>query len=169
MKLDGRFAKVAWVCAIAGLAASTASVACLSPALADEATESYKENLLVTGVRYGEILKEFEDAFFSHDRTFYGNRAIPGQIKYLIGPFPDVDIAKDGKDVNKVYQEVLYRQMNAGPIIRTVDLPTPFPFSLRTLPAPIVAAPIDVLPSPIIPAPPSALPGPTQRPVPALW
>jgi hypothetical protein len=171
MEFARRFAKVGLMVAIAGLAASTASVLTISSASAKDADEDHSDAPLVTGVRFGEILNEFDDAYFSHDRSYYRNRTIPGQIKYLIGPFPENDIAKDGKDVNKLYREVLYRQMNAGPIIRTVDLPNPFPFSIRTLPAPVSASPVEVAPPPFVP--PAIAPSPSPvtppKPVPGLW
>jgi hypothetical protein len=172
MKFTRRVAQVSWMFAIAGLAGSAVSTLFISTAFAADPNEDHSDAPLVTGVRFGEILNEFDDAYFSHDRTFYRNRTLPGQAKYLIGPFPENEIAKDGKDVNKLYREVLYRQMNAGPIIRTADLPTPFPFSIRTLPASSVSAsPIEVTPAPaFVPSavnPPVA--PPAQGPVRGLW
>jgi hypothetical protein len=169
MKFERRFAKIASIFAIAGLAISATSTLFATSAFAADPDEDHSDAPLVTGVRYGEILNEFDDAFFSHDRDFYRNRTIPGQVKFLIGPFPENNMAKDAKDVNKLYREVLYRQINAGPIIRTVDLPTPYPFSIRTLPASVSASPIDVTPPPFVPPSANPAPLPKQGPVPGLW
>jgi hypothetical protein len=168
MNVIRHFAKVASVCAIAGLATPMALAMFPAAAIADDDTVP-----LVTGVRFGEILNEYDSAYFSHGRTYYFNRTLPGQLKYLLGPFPDVEVYKDGKDINKLYRETLYRQMNSGPILRTIDLPTPFPFSLRTLPQPVLTGVIDspapVSPLPIAPPPAVLPPAPKPGPVPALW
>ncbi|NJP10651.1 MAG: hypothetical protein HC866_15225 [Leptolyngbyaceae cyanobacterium RU_5_1] len=173
MKFGRHIVSVGRKCIIAGLTVATLSPMFTSPAIADDNDEDRNAVPVVSGVRFGEILAEFDDAFFSHDRTYYRNRTIPGRIKFLIGPFPEVEMEKDGRDVNKLYREVLHRQMNAGPIIRTLDLPTPFPFSLRTLPPPVIAAPVQVVQPPAVVAPPPsdpiAVPTSPPKPIPALW
>ncbi len=152
-------------CAIAGLAAATVGIGFSTAAIAQDFP-------LVSGVPFGQIPYEFDNAFFSNERNFYGDVSIRGQLKFLFGPFVENSIAGDGKAINKLYREVLYRQMNAGPIIRTLDLPTPFQYSVRDLPSSVVVLPNDAVPPPvtIFPQAPQPLPQPIpQKPVPGLW
>lgn len=127
------------------------------------------------------IPEEIERAFFEHDPDFFENRKIHRQISYLFGPgilvsnsFPENEIARDAKEIFAVYNAVMAAQTSAGPRIRTVDLPTPFTTSVRTMPATVFTGPIasEPLPRPtFVPMPiPSAAPAPvTTAPVPALW
>jgi hypothetical protein len=127
------------------------------------------------------IPEEIERAFFEHDADFFENRKIHRQISYLLGPgilvsnsFPENEIARDAKEIFAVYNAVMAAQTSAGPRIRTVDLPTPFTMSVRTMPAYVSTGPIasDPFPRPpIMPMPsPTVLADPTPAPpVPALW
>jgi hypothetical protein len=153
-------------CAIAGCVFLALSVVSSTAAIAVD-DEDFP---LVQGVRFGQIPYEFENAFFSHNRDFYRNRSFTGQLKRIFGPFPENSTARDGRAVNELYLRTQFQQMNSGPILRTVDLPTPFQYSLRTLPPPVVVAPIEVIPAPIVPpVAPAPLPVQPTRPVPALW
>ncbi len=152
-------------CAIAGLAAATVGIGFSTTAIAQDFP-------LVSGVPFGQIPRQFNDAFFTREPDFYGDRSIGGQLKFLFGPFVENSITRDGRAVSELYREVLYRQMNAGPIIRTVDLPTPFQYSVRDLPASVGLLPNDAVPPPvtIFPQAPQPLPQPIpQKPVPGLW
>jgi len=155
-------------CVIAGCAMITLSAIMGSAAIASDEDDFP----IVQGVRFGQIAHEFEDEFFSHDRDYYRNRSFPGQLKRIFGPFPENSMFRDAKAVNELYLETQFKQMNSGPILRTVDLPSPFQYSLRTLPPPVVVAPVEVAPVPIIPPVESVAPlTPVQppKPVPALW
>lgn len=152
-------------CAIAGCAILALS-ALSSPAAIAVDDEEFP---LVQGVRFGQIPYEFENTFFSNNRDYYRNRTLPGQLKRIFGPFPENSMFRDARAVNKLYLETQFQQMNSGPILRTVDLPSPFQYSLRTLPPPVVVAPIEVTPLPIAPPAPAPIVPPPSRPVPALW
>lgn len=155
-------------CMIAGLAAITFSTALSTAAIAvDE-----QDFPVVQGVRFGQTTYEFENTFFSHDRDYYINRTFKGQLKRIFGPFPENSMARDGSDVHNLYQETFFKQMNSGPIIRTIDLPSPFQYSLRTLPPPVVVSPVEVTPPPVVVTPPepvAPVTPPPAKPVPALW
>lgn len=120
---------------------------------------------------------EFEDAFFSNDRDFFRNRTLPRQVSFLFGPgilirnsFPENEIARDARNLLEVYRTVSARQVPL-PVIRTVDLPSPFSLSVRNLPS-AEPAPLPVQPSVLPPIPERSLPGqrqPGPTPVPALW
>lgn len=173
MKIGSYFVNIGSRCVIAGLVLTTISAVFSSPAIArdfdSEDYDDYEDYPVVQGVRFGQTTYEFEQTYFSHAPDFYRNRSTAGQIKRVFGPFPDRSIEEDAKDLNKLYQEVFFKQMNAGPIIRTIDLPSPFQFSLRTLPPPVVATPVEVVQPPFVVTP--AVPAPVvpPAPVPALW
>lgn len=151
---------------IVGLAAVSLSAVFSTAAIAVD-DEDFP---VVQGVRFGQIPYEFENAFFSNDRDYFRNRSFPGQLKRIFGPFPENSMFRDARNVNQLYQETFYKQMNSGPILRTIDLPSPFQYSLRTLPPPAVVAPVEVSPPPIVVTPPAPVaPAPTPGPVPALW
>ncbi len=166
MKFEGSFLRFSCQCAIAGLTFATLSTVAAPRAIADD------QNFpTIQGVRFGQIPYEFENTFFSNTGDYYKNRSLGGQLQWLFGPFPENSMNRDSKAIHKLYLQTQYRQMNSGPIVRTLDLPTPFPYSLRTQPAPIVAAPIDAGPVFVEPpvAPPAPLTPPPQKPVPGLW
>ncbi|PZV14431.1 MAG: hypothetical protein DCF22_08965 [Leptolyngbya sp.] len=151
--------------AIAGLVAVTVGIGFSTAAIAQDFP-------LVSGVPFGQLPQKFDNAFFQRSPNFYGSQTLGGQLKFLLGA-PENSIARDGKAVNELYREVLYKQINAGPIIRTLDLPSPFPYSVRNLPASVVVMPNESAPPPVVifpeaaPQPlPQAMP---QKPVPGLW
>jgi hypothetical protein len=177
MKFGNRFIGIGYQCAIAGLAVVALSAGFASRAIADVVVvddPEYRDFPTVSGVRYGQIQKEFDNAFWGHDRDYYTNRTFTGQLKWMFGPFPENSMNKDGKEINKLYREMMYQQTNTGPVVRTLDLPSPFRSSLRTLPPTVVAVPIEVVQPGIIPVVPSVVRPPTeqqapQKPVPGLW
>ncbi|HEY9676078.1 MAG TPA: hypothetical protein V6D11_31840 [Waterburya sp.] len=113
---------------------STPSEALSSPRIPDvNASFTTPPNRLET------IPEAFERAFFQESGTFYRNRSIPRQISYIIGPglpwgagFPELELERDARRINSLYNEVLELQASSDPIIRTPDLPNPFGSSLRT-------------------------------------
>ena len=167
MKIGDYCVHVASKCAIAGFAAMSL-VTVFSPAAIAVDPEEFP---LFQGVRFGEIPYRFEQEFFSNSPDFATNRTLTGQLKRIFGPFPENSFFRDARAVNELYLETQYKQMNSGPIIRTVDLPSPFQYSLRTLPPPAVVAPIEAVPPPTVIAPPAPAPAPVApaRPIPALW
>jgi hypothetical protein len=135
------------------------------------------------------VFDEFQNAYFYDDRDFFRNRSFPRQLDWLFGfsGFPENEITRDGREVSQTYQQILSRQMASGPIVRVVDLPTPFCQTLRTLPNPSGCgingcapnscslptvtlsqpyAPVPIIP-PSVEQPPAAQPTPPN--VPALW
>lgn len=120
----------------------------------------------------------FNDAFFSNGGTFSGNQGLGGSLSLLLGipGFPENQIARDGRRVDRLYREVLEQQVASDPTIRTPDLPNPFSGSLLTTPLIAAEEPIPPAPPPVVfqqpnfvtPAPAPAPVAPA-RPVPALW
>ncbi len=86
-------------------------------------------------IRYQTIPDAFEKTFFSNDRNFYDNRNPVREVKTLIGPFNDNEIASDGKAINSLYRKLLNQQITSDPFIRTPDLPSPYDSSLLSLPS----------------------------------
>lgn len=90
--------------------------------------------------RLSTIPEVFNRAFFDESGDFYRNRSIPRQIQYFFGPgipgrnFPEMEIARDGRQINRLYRQVLEQQLSSGPVIRTPDLPNPFDTSLLRQP-----------------------------------
>ncbi len=154
--------------AIALIAAASLVSALGTAAIADDV----EDVPFIQGVQFGSIPFQFEQEFFSNSHTYNRNRTFTGQLKRIFGPFPENSMSRDQRNVHQLYLETQYRQMNSGPIIRTIDLQSPFQASLRTLPPPVVATPIPPVgieppiaaPSPVAPTAPAK-----PRPVPALW
>jgi hypothetical protein len=84
------------------------------------------------------IPQAFEDAYFRNDENFYNNRQVPRNLTWFLGPFPENEIAGDGRAINHLYEDVLAQQISDGPTIRTPDAENPYQSSLLT--APIVPA-----------------------------
>lgn len=121
------------------------------------------------------IPQQFNDAFYSNADTFFGNRSLGGQLSLIFGipGFPENQIRRDGRAVDRLYREVLEQQVASDPTLRTPDLPNPFSGSLLTTPLIAAEEPIPPAPPPVIfqqptVAPPPPAPTPA-RPVPALW
>jgi len=82
-------------------------------------------------------------AYYSHGKPAYQNQLFPRQFFYIFGPsfnlfegnYPDVEITKDARSVHNLYVDLLNRQNNAGPVLRTRDLPNPYNTSLQQLPS----------------------------------
>ncbi|MEL6224297.1 MAG: hypothetical protein AAFQ57_14825 [Cyanobacteria bacterium J06626_14] len=124
------------------------------------------------GVREYETIPEaFDDAFFSHDETFFNNRTLPRQVSWIFGlGFPENEMWKDGEAFHELYREVFEQQISTTPRIRTPDLVNPYETSLILTPISEIGAREfeDVGFRQPIPAPPRvAAPSPT--PIPALW
>ncbi len=84
------------------------------------------------------IPQAIEDAYFSNGRDFYRNRQVPRNLSWFVGPFPENEIARDGKAVHQVYNDILTQQTSDGPTIRTPDAENPYQSSL--LSGPVVPA-----------------------------
>ncbi|MBD2460843.1 hypothetical protein H6G89_07275 [Oscillatoria sp. FACHB-1407] len=116
------------------------------------------------------IWEAFQDAYYRRSGNFYDNRGIPGNITWIIGPFPENNIAGDGRAVNRVYREVFTQQALSDPLIRTADVSNPFDTSLLLLPATETTSniPPNDFGLETIPAPTALPPAPTG-PVRALY
>ena len=82
------------------------------------------------------IPETFEKAFFDHSDSYFQNTSSWGQVQLIFGlGFPENEIAHDGKTIHFIYQDVLAQQTQSDPVIRTLDLKSPFDSSLRSNPA----------------------------------
>jgi hypothetical protein len=127
------------------------------------------------------IPEAFERAFFRNDGTYYQNRSLFRQANYILGQgsiiqngFPENEIARDARLVNRVYNEALAAQNTSDPLLRTADLPTPYTTSLQLLPAFEATQAPAVAPPPVqsVPFTPPPVPVPQAAPtgpIPALW
>jgi len=84
------------------------------------------------------IPQAFEDAYFRNGQDFYHNHQVPRNLTWFLGPFPENEIADDGKAVNRLYVDALAQQASNDPLIRTPDAENPYQSSLLT--GPIVPA-----------------------------
>jgi hypothetical protein len=77
-------------------------------------------------IRIETLPEAFERAFFEHSGNFYRNRLVGSQIEFIIGPYPENQIARDGLLVNLIYQDALEQQVSSDPVLRTPDLVNPY-------------------------------------------
>jgi hypothetical protein len=75
-----------------------------------------------------------EDAYFRNSENFYRNRQVPNNLTWFLGPFPENEIAADGRAVNRLYEDALAQQVSNDPLIRTPDLENPYQSSVLTAP-----------------------------------
>lgn len=120
-----------WLCAL-GIAAAANAFA--GSAIAQTDSSEFEQIRLET---IGEV---FERAFFKDSGDFYRNRSLQRQFEVIFGPgipgranFPELEIERDAKIINTIYNDVLYQQLYADPLIRTPDLPNPFNTSILVL------------------------------------
>ena len=161
MGIGCKFAIVLLAAGLSSLVASTATAqSVLNPAAS---------SVPVPGDSRG-VIPQYDDAYFSSGGTFFDNRTVIGQTKFLIGPFVENQISRDGQNVYDTYLKTLAQQTGAGPVVRTIDVPSPFNQSLRTVLTAGSARtypPVDRFP---VYYPPAATPAPAPTaPVPALW
>lgn len=155
-------------CALAGL-----TIAALS-AFATTAATAQAVRVVPVPLQAGTIPDRFERAFYANDGDYFRNRTFLRQVALIIGPYSDVEIYQDARQVDQAYRDTLARQLSVGPLIRTADLPTPFNQTVGTLPsqqvivAPVQPPVIERIP-PVTPIPPVRSTTPRQGPVPALW
>jgi hypothetical protein len=76
----------------------------------------------------------FEDAYYRFDENFYRNRQVPRNLTWFLGPFPENEIAGDGRMVNRLYRDAMAQQGGDGPIIRVQDAVNPYQSSVMTAP-----------------------------------
>ena len=88
---------------------------------------------LMTGVAQAESVSEtFKEAYFKNSGDAFYNSSILGQLEFIFGinGFAETKIAKDGKLVDILYQDVMKQQAQNGPKIVTRDLRNPFDTSV---------------------------------------
>lgn len=79
----------------------------------------------------------FQDAYFSYGKNAFTQSNALSQIDTILGftGYPDQHINRDGKAVDKVYQEGMAKQSSMGSRIMTRDLPNPYDTSIRESPS----------------------------------
>jgi|GEM_PF-1720913 len=75
----------------------------------------------------------FEDTFYGEIGDFYRNSDILGDLRDLVGPFPENSIVRDADAFHDLYREALLIQTTSDPTVRTADLVNPFDTSLQSL------------------------------------
>ena len=84
---------------------------------------------LMTGVAQAESVSEtFKEAYFENTGDAFENGSILGQLEFILGTggFADAKIAKDGKLIDILYQDVMKQQAESAPNMVTRDLKNPF-------------------------------------------
>ena len=78
------------------------------------------------------IQQVFTDAFFRHSGDAFRNAGFIDQLNHIYGfnRFPEIQIAKDGKLVDILYQDILKQQAQKGAPMKTRDLINPYTTSL---------------------------------------
>ncbi len=106
-----------------------------TPAMADKDESDFQP------IRVETIPDTFVRGFFNDSGDFYINRSLFRQANYMFGfgmvgkaGFPDLEIERDAKTINVIYNDVLDQQVSSDPLIRTPDLPNPFNSSIRMSP-----------------------------------
>ncbi|NJR38412.1 MAG: hypothetical protein HC781_05675 [Leptolyngbyaceae cyanobacterium CSU_1_4] len=80
------------------------------------------------------IPEAFEEAYFRNSENFYRNRQVPHNVTWFLGPFPENQIAADGRAINRLYTDALAQQASNDPLIRTPDAENPYQSSRLTAP-----------------------------------
>src|SRR5919199_1728340 len=138
----------ALVLAAASTGLTSAALAQTSPSSPAEVTTSPRTLDLDASFptppnRLETVSEAFNRAFFQDSGDYYRNLSIPRQLSHFIGPglpggagFADLELERDAKRLNRLYNEALELQVSSDPVIRTPDLPNPFNSSLRLLSGP---------------------------------
>lgn len=82
------------------------------------------------------VVDTFENAYFENAGNSYKRSGILGQLNSLTGipGFPDRQVSADGKAVDKIYQNAMSNQSQAGTPMKTRDLGSPYTTSLQENP-----------------------------------
>lgn len=121
------------------------------------------------------IPEAFNRAYYRNDGNFFDNRGVFQGIRLILGipSYVENAITEDGRNVDRLYKEVLEQQVSSDPVLRTPDLPNPYTGSILTTPLVISEDPIaPIQPFPAIrrrPADPAPVAPEETGPVPALW
>lgn len=125
------------------------------------------------------IPQAFEDAYFRNSENFYRNLEVPHNVTWFLGPYPENQIAGDGRAVNRFYEDALAQQVSNDPLIRTPDVENPYQSSVLTGPVVPEEEPIPpAFSSPFSRSPvnsggsnnrDSSEPRGSSAPIPALW
>ena len=122
---------------LSGLILTAASSVLASAATAQTDPSGYQP------IRLEPLPEVIERAFYNESGDFYESTSIEGQINFLIGPglpggggaaFPDLEIERDARLINTIYNDALEAQASSDPVLRTPDLPNPYDTSIRQLP-----------------------------------
>lgn len=146
MRLTKLLGALVLAAASTGLAsAAIAQTAPSSPTIvpASPRTLGFDASFTTPPNRLETIPEAFNRAFFQDSGDFYQNRSIQRQISYIIGPglpggagFPELELERDAKRINRLYNELLELQVSSDPVLRTPDLPNPYDTSLRLISGP---------------------------------
>jgi hypothetical protein len=80
---------------------------------------------------------KFQDAYFTNGKNAFTQSNALSQINTILGftGFPEQHISRDGKKVDKAYQEGMAKQSAMGARMITRDLTNPYDTSLRESPS----------------------------------
>ncbi len=124
--------KAAFRFLILGLAVAAGSSLAPAQAFAQEIPET-------TAVR-----DAINNAFFNDSRDFYGNQTAVRRMRETFGTgrnifrrgnYAEINVERDAKRANAVYNRLMQEQVASDPTMRVVDLPNPFETSLLVEPS----------------------------------
>ncbi|NER33607.1 MAG: hypothetical protein F6J93_06045 [Oscillatoria sp. SIO1A7] len=80
------------------------------------------------------IPEAFDRAFYGRSGSIRFKTSLVGQLLRLTILYPEKEISRDGRRVERLYRELLIHQTMSDPLIRTRDLDNPFNSSILTMP-----------------------------------
>ncbi|MEC4803605.1 MAG: hypothetical protein SAJ12_08195 [Jaaginema sp. PMC 1079.18] len=121
------------VSAIAAIA--TVSSVGVSSAIAQIYVTPYATPFELVAPQY--IPDVFDDDLSGWSGNAYDRNRLYSPLQSWVGlpSYPEIGIARDAKNINELYRNLMWEQVASGPILRTPDLPNPFNESLLTTPA----------------------------------
>ncbi|MBD1861832.1 MULTISPECIES: hypothetical protein [Trichocoleus] len=117
------------------LVLATASTVFTSAAVAQEqVTVSDRISTETLNDAFTRVLYTNSGDFFREQGLLNQANIILGQGSIIRNSFPENRIIRDAKLINILYHDALKQQVSSDPVIRTIDLPTPYDTSVLVNP-----------------------------------
>lgn len=98
-----------------------------SKSLAQTRSNEYNEEIMP-------VTEAFDRAFYGRSGSIRFKTSLVGQLLRLTILYPEKEISRDGRRLERLYRELLLHQTMSDPLIRTRDLDNPFNSSILTMP-----------------------------------
>ncbi|MEB3336142.1 MAG: hypothetical protein VKJ46_01680 [Leptolyngbyaceae bacterium] len=127
---------------VSGLAFTLSATIFASATLAPISASAQEEMPAVEVMSLETVPEVFDRVMTLNSTDFFANRSTKRQTDFILGlgsfsqdSYPENELVRDARNLNKVYADVLQQQVSSTPIIRTPDLNNPFDTSLLMLPS----------------------------------